>query len=263
MQCINDFIRSQADSRLENYGLMGTIGQCVMILAVVFYLIRMKAKWLEWIKAVAIGFIAFMFCIYAQHFLTWYRSGFALDGYEQVANIAVAFTVLPLVAWLCAKTFNLSVAFAGDITALTLLGFHTFGRSGCLFTGCCYGFPCEWGVYSFHTDANQFPVVLVESAFTLAIFVCILVRICRKGYTPDGKNLPYFLLFYGVCRFFSEMTRESTYDSWLFWRISDVHVHMLLMAVVGGVLLWLVNRKERADAVGEEPKLPTLKGARK
>ena len=22
---------------------------------------------------------------------------------------------------------------------------------------CCYGFACDWGVYSFHTDANQFP----------------------------------------------------------------------------------------------------------
>lgn len=263
MQWINDFIRSQADSRLANYGLMGTIGQCVMVLVVLFYLIRMKAKWLEWLKAVAIGFIAFAFCIYAQHFFTWYRSGYALDSYEQVSNIAVAFTALPLVAWLCAKTFNTSVAFAGDITALTLLGFHTFGRSGCIFTGCCYGFPCEWGVYSLHTDANQFPVVLVESLFTLAILIFIIVRICGKGYVPDGKNLPYFLLFYGVCRFFSEIARESTSSTWLFWRISDIHIHMLLMTVVGGILLWFALKKERAAEVGKESALPTRKDLRK
>jgi prolipoprotein diacylglyceryltransferase len=85
------------------------------------------------------------------------------------------------------------------------------------------------------------------------------VRICRKGYTPDGKNLPYFLLLYGVCRFFSEMTRESTRDRWLFWRISDVHFHMLVMAAVGGLLLWHRLKKESLDRVGEEVPLPVLK----
>lgn len=263
MHFINEFIRSQADSRLANYGLMGTIGQGVMVLVVLFYLIRMKAKWLEWLKAVAIGLFAFGFCVYVQHFLTWYRSGYALDNYEQVANIAVSFTALPLVVWLCAKVFNTTVGFAGDVAALALLGFHTLGRSGCMFTGCCYGFPCEWGMYSLHTDANQFPVVLVESLFTLAILIFIIVRICRRGYVPDGKNLPYFLLLYGVCRFFSEFARESTAEHWIFWRFSDIHVHMLLMAAVGGLMLWYIRKKERAEEVGEEPPLPTLKRVRK
>ena len=263
MQFINDFLRSQPDGGLANYGLMGTIGQGVMILAGLFYFIRLKPRWLDWIKGVFIGFLAFKFCVYAQHFFTWYHSGFALDSYEQVSNIAVAFTALPLVAWLCAKTFNTSVGFAGDITALTLLGFHFLGRSGCMFTGCCYGFPCDWGVYSRHTDANQFPVWWVESLFTLAILVFVIYRICRKDYTPDGKNLPYFLFFYGVCRFFSEFTRESTHDRWLFWRVSDIHFHMLLIAAVGGLLLWRIFKKERAAEVGEEASLPVLNGQRK
>ena len=263
MQFINDFLRSQSDGGLANYGLMGTIGQGVMMLAVLFYFIRMKSRWLDWIKGVFIGFLAFEFCVYAQHFFTWYHTGFALDSYEQVSNIAVAFTALPLVAWLCAKTFNTSVGFAGDVISLALLGFHCVGRSGCMFTGCCYGFPCDWGVYSHHTDANQFPVWWVESLFTLAIFVFVICRICRKGYTPDGKNLPYFLLFYGVCRFFSEFTRESTHEYWIFRRFSDIHIHMLLMAAVGGLMLWYIRKKERAAEVGEESSLPTLKGMRK
>ena len=175
----------------------------------------------------------------------------------------MAFTALPLVAWLCAKTFNTSFGFAGDIISLALLGFHTFGRSGCMFSGCCYGFPCEWGVYSRHTGTNQFPTVWVESLFTLAILVFIIIRICRKNYVPDGKNLPYFLFFYGICRFLSETTRESTKEHWIFWRFSDIHIHMLLMAAVGGLLLWYIHKKERAAEVGEEASLPTLTGQRK
>lgn len=264
MNFVNEFLRSlSSDAGTALYNATGTVCYAAMAVVVAFYLVRMKVKWLDALKGLAIAAIAYWFCGYAQHFVTWYRVGFALESYFRTANIALAFTLLPLLAWLCAKTFNTSVGFAGDVTALALLGMHVPGRSGCTFTGCCYGFPCEWGIYSRHTGANQFPVVWVESLFTLAILVFIIVRICRKGYVPDGKNLPYFLLLYGVCRFFSEMTRESTHEDWLFWRISDVHIHMLVMAAVGGVLLWYVHKKERAAVAGEEPSLPTLSGQRK
>lgn len=264
MQFINDFLRSlSSDEGTNLYNSTGIIAAVLMVAVVIVYLIRMKVKPLEAVKGIVIGAMAYYFCVYAQHFVTWYRVGFALDNYFRTANIAVAFTLLPLVAWLCAEAFNTSNGFAGDIAALALLGMHVPGRSGCTFTGCCYGFPCEWGVYSRHTGENQFPVCWVESLFTLAILVFILIRIFRKGYTPDGKNLPYFLLLYGVCRFFSEMTRESTHEDWIFWRISDIHIHMLVMAAVGGFLLWRVIKKERAVAVGEEPALPILNGQRK
>lgn len=282
MDFINDFLRAQSDQGTFAYGLMGTLGTILMVLVVLFYLFRMKLHWVHFLKGVAIAAITFYFNPYAQQFMVWYRQFF--DRYtEQVGNLALAFTLLSLLAWLCAKTFNTSVGFAGDVVALTSLGVHVPGRAGCLFSGCCYGFPCEWGWYShdalsdgvhhainegqdlstLNTPTNYFPTALVESLFTLAILIFILVRICRKGYAPDGKNLPYFLLFYGTCRFFSEMTRESTASTWLFWRISDVHIHMLLMTAVGGVLLWYTLKKERAVEVGEESKLPTLRGTRK
>ena len=252
MEFINEFLRNQGDSASANYGLMGTLGQCLGVIVAVFYLVRMKTKWQDWIKGVAMICIGFFFCIYAYHLFTWYRTGFALDAYEQVANLAISFTALPLVAWLCAKTFNTSVGFAGDVITVFILGFHTLGRSGCVFGGCCYGFACDWGIYSRYTDGNQFPVCVVESLFTLGILVFILIRICRKGYTPDGKNLPYFLFFYGLCRFLSETTRESTSDYWIFWRISDIHIHMVVMAAVGGFLLWHLAKKAKMAAAGEE-----------
>ena len=283
MNVINDFLRSQTDDGAYLYGLMGTLGVVLMVLVVVFYLIRTRANWLTWIKGVAIAAITYYFNPYAHWFMVWYRDLIPkYDNLNEAANLALAFTLLPLLVWLCAKTFNTSTGFSGDVVALASLGFHVLGRSGCLFTGCCYGFPCEWGWYShdaldnavhsainqgvdpsgLNTPTNYFPTSLVESLFTLAILVFLIVRICRKNYTPDGKNLPYFLLFYGTCRFFSEITRESTRDEWLFWRISDIHFHMVLMAVVGGLMLWFIAKKERAAAVGEGPSLPVLKGKR-
>lgn len=264
MDFINDFLRSQPKGGIPNYNLMGTIAIVVMMVVVLFYLVRMKPNWITFIKGVVIAAITFCFAPYAQYFVVWYRVGFDPARYTaQAANLALGFTLLPLVAWLCAKTFNTSVGFSGDIVALTMLGYHVIGRSGCIFGGCCYGFPCDWGWYSTDTGANQFPVSFVESLFTLAILIFIIVRICHKGYVPDGKNLAYFLLLYGACRFFTEMTRESTKDQWLFWRISDIHIHMLIMALVGGWLLYAIIRKEKAAvADAAEPILPELKGQR-
>lgn len=262
MSFINDFLRNQADEGAAAYALMGTIGKALMIAAVLFYLIRMRADLRTWLKGVAIGAITFYFSINAHWFMQWYAVGFDPGRYTaQAGNLALAFTLLPLVAWLCAKAMNTSAGFAGDVAALTMLGFHVTGRSGCLFTGCCYGFACDGGWYSHETDAYQFPTALVESLFTLGILIFIIVRIGRKGYAPDGRNLPYFLLFYGVCRFFSELTRQSTADRWLFWRVSDIHLHMVLMALVGGWMLYAIAQRE--GAARTESAQPAPRGRRK
>ena len=255
MRGINDCLMAlSAEEGQALYGLTGTIATAVMAAVVIAYLIRMRVKPMDAVKGLAIGYIVFLFNGYAQHFMVWYRVGFHPDRYFQTANIALAYTLLPLLVWLCAKVLRTSLGFAGDVAALTSLGYHMVGRSGCTFTGCCYGFPCDWGVYSAVTGGNQFPVCWAESLFVLGILVCLFWRIARKGYVPDSRNLPLFLLLYGVCRFFSEMTRESTREAWLFWRISDVHLHMVLMAAVGGFLLWRIGKTE----VGEEAPLPTV-----
>ena len=258
MSFINNLLRGQTDGGAAGYGLTGTVATALMIAAVLFYLLRMRLDLRTWLKGLAVGAVTYYFSIYAHWLMQWYAVGFDPGRYTaQAANLALAFTLLPLPAWLCAKVFNLPVGFTGDVAALTMLGFHVIGRSGCLFTGCCYGFPCDWGWYSHETGANQFPTPLVESLFTLGILIFILLRIGRKGYVPDGKNLPWFLLLYGVCRFFSELTRQSTADRWLFWRVSDIHLHMLAMALVGGWMLYAILAQEKAAAG------PVLGGRRK
>ena len=211
MQRINDFLCSQSDKGERLYSLFGVLATIIMVAIVIAYLCRMRTSLQDAVKGVFIAALAYFFTGYAQYFMVWYRVGFDLAEYtNQTANLALGFTLLPLLAWLCAKTLNTSVGFSGDVTALTLLGYHAVGRSGCIFTGCCYGFACDWGIYSHHTNANQFPVCIVESLFALGILIFLILRICRKGYFSDGKNLPYFLLLYGACRFFTELTRWAT-----------------------------------------------------
>ena len=68
---------------------------------------------------------------------------------------------------------------------------HAVGRVGCFSAGCCYGIPCDFGVFF---DASPFaphgvrllPVQLIESACLLALFFFMLRY--GKQKRPPGIN---------------------------------------------------------------------------
>ena len=142
--------------------------------------------------------------------------------------------------------FRLRWQVISEMWAIGIMAFHVFGRSGCIFTGCCYGYPCSWGIYSRVVDGYVFPIVFVESLMSLAILVFLLVRVGRKGYLPDGKSMPWMLVVYGVCRFFTEFFRDNE-KIWL--GCSDIAFHALFMALVGGGILWHLSRKQSIQEI--------------
>ncbi len=266
---------------IELYNLTGTI--CMVLLAVfmLFYVWRQR---LNPFKAIPIGMIVYYFLGYAQHIMTWYRRDFAFgEGFFGTANIGYAFTLLPLVCWLCDKAFNLSDGTSGELAAITTLGWHFVGRSGCTFSGCCRGIDCQWGIYSVYAGGNTFPVCWLESLLSLGILIFLLIRLFRRGRWPyeskgrsrlmawylkgrrqpdNGKALPYMLLFYGTGRFFTEFLRYHPDDDILFGFLPEFSIHALLMALVGGFLLYRISKKSRLSEVGEDT-LPALKAQRK
>lgn len=272
----------------ELYNATGIL--CVALLAafMVFYILRQR---INPFKAIPITYIAYCFLGYAQHMMTWYRRDFRFDAYFGTANIGYAFTLLPLVCWLCDITFNTPKGTSGELVAITTLGWHFVGRSGCTFGGCCHGVACSWGIYSRYAEGSgladglTFPVCWVESLFSLAILIFLLVRMFRRGVMPEGKQsrfrlvnwfyrnrrlpddgraLPYMLLFYGTGRFFSEFLRYHPAEDILFGFLPEFSVHALLMALVGGLLLYRIAKKEKAAACAvEETPLPELSGQRR
>lgn len=284
METFNNWLYNLQNSGhgVDYYNLTGTITMALMFVAILFYVWRQR---LNPFKALVIGFLARYFLGYAHHFMTWYRRDFDLDRYFGTANIGYAFVLLPLLCWLCDKTFNVKDGTSGELVAISTMAWHWVGRSGCTFTGCCYGIPCEWGVYSRHAGGNTFPVCWLESLLTIGILIFLLIRLFRRGpllYKPtgrsrvmdwylkgrrqpdDGKALPYMLLFYGTGRFFTEFFRYHPAEDILFGFLPEFSVHALLMALVGGFLLYRIIKKEKAVATKEaEPTLYELSGQRR
>lgn len=283
MEALNQWLNEiqHNGTGLDLYFSTGTVCMALLCVAILWYIWRQR---LNPIKGIVIGCLAYLFMGYAQHLMTWYRRDFALDAYEGTANIGYAMILLPLFCWLCDWVFNVQRGTSGELVAVSTMAWHWVGRSGCTFSGCCYGIPCSWGIYSHYPNANTFPVCWVESMGTLAILIFLLMRICRRGYMPqeeftrsrvmnwycrkrrlpdNGRALPYTLLCYGGMRMVTEFLRYHAPDHVWFGFLPDTFILAFLMALVGGFLLYRNIRKSKAAEAPEEPQLPKIKANRR
>jgi len=83
--------------------------------------------------------------------------------------------------------------------------FHSFGRIGCLFAGCCYGKLLESPIILFNgVYIDRIPTQASEAVFELIIFF-LLFEIEKKRH--DCDLLKIYLLAYAVFRFVLEFFR--------------------------------------------------------
>ncbi len=99
-----------------------------------------------------------------------------------------------------------------DLLAVCTPLFHTFGRIGCFFGGCCYGIESAFGFIVYDNklspDINgvvRFPVQLLESLLNLIIFL-ILARLLKKE-RLKGKLIYIYMMLYPIVRFATEFLR--------------------------------------------------------
>jgi prolipoprotein diacylglyceryltransferase len=102
---------------------------------------------------------------------------------------------------------------------ITILGIGTFlacGRIGCLMVGCCHGRPHRWGIRysqehaaagfpSYLVGVGLFPIQAVESLWVLCVVAVGTVFLWIGK--PPGTALAWYVVTYGVGRFFFEFAR--------------------------------------------------------
>lgn len=135
-----------------------------------------------------------------------------------------------------------------DIFSLSLLLGQAIGRWGNFFNSEAYGgittytalkdlFIPEFIIRGMYIDgAYRQPTFLYESLWCL-VGVLILWFIRRKSFNVDGKQVCFYLIWYGIGRFFIEGLRS---DSLYFgsFRISQiVSIIMVIVGIVGNVII--------------------------
>ncbi len=140
------------------------------------------------------------------------------------------------------KTIERSMAF--DILAVAAPLFHTFGRIGCFFGGCCYGIECEWGFTVYNNTLSpgingvpRFPVQLLEAALNFALF--ILVYNMFKKDRQRGRLIFVYLPCYAVIRLCTEMLRGDSIRGFVGIFSTSQFISILILAVcaVRGVII--------------------------
>lgn len=133
-----------------------------------------------------------------------------------------------------------------DAFAIPLAFTLALARINCLFAGCCLGKPI--GFISGST--LRYPTREIELLF-YAVYIAIFITMYFKS-KARGKALPWFMLSYGVFRFFVEFFRDN--DNVLREPFHISHIWAVLSFVIGlSVLLYMRYRKPKPFEI-DEPK---------
>ena len=227
---------------VELYDAFHILGFATVLVALVLHGRAMKLK--EWKCALTVMIvypIAYIW-VYIQY---WIESGFRSFGGN---NIVRLFIYIPLVAYPVAKWLKMEWRKVCSFLACAPLLAHTISHIGCIFTGCCMGYPSTFGIYNCVTEDIRFPIQFVEVLIAGGIVIYLYIRAKKRSYIPDGKEYPIMLILFGSTRFICEFFRDNEK---ILWGCSSLAFHALFMFVVGIVALVIIRRKQQAAKISE------------
>lgn len=120
-----------------------------------------------------------------------------------------------------------------DLFAVAVPLFHSFGRVGCFFAGCCYGIESDFGITTYlntsptHFGVSRFPVALVEAFANILIFALLLYLYKRNKL--KGKLFIIYLSVYAPLRFVLEFFRGDKIRGFIFGFSTSQFISLLIV----------------------------------
>lgn len=186
-------------------------------------------------KAFLFTFVSYILIYAWTYVLAWVVNGFTW-GHHNAIRVYIWF---PLVLFVTCKIFRLDWKMSCEFMAPSTCIVYGIARLGCNFTGCCYGIPARWGIYSVQAGGSVFPVQLCESVTALLIAFYLIYLAKKRNYQPTGTLYPIMLVLYGGTRFLWEFLADNQK---LFLGISELALWALATFIIG--LAWLFARNE-------------------
>ncbi len=208
-----------------------------------FNLLNAKNYKMSLLKALVFTVIVYSLAVLWMFFLFWAESGFKNWGGN---NIVRVFVWIPLIALPISRIMKLDWYATCDYLAPCPCVVHGIAHFGCIFAGCCHGYPWARGIYNPELGVPTFPTQPIEAITAVLIAVIVYARCARRRFEPDGLAYPIMLMLFGYSRFLFEFLRDN--DK-LFWGISSLALHALAAAVVGTIAYFIISRKNKAKAV--------------
>lgn len=189
---------------LRLYGALGNL-QWPMYVAILLwvsikYPIAKKQKLLLWvIFALALRW-SWIFCPALKEIT---------GGIVPAPNMGVALTFFCLLVMAMAYAVKIPVLTALD----ALLPAYILGRGaailGCVFYGCCEGFPCSFGIYSGRSGCTVFPTVPMDIILSICITAYLIFLMGQNRYAGNGKVTAMGLVLFGILRLAIDILRDN------------------------------------------------------
>lgn len=167
-------------------------------------------------------------------FVGWVEASLGLGNYGRKNGITV-YIWLPLICYITAKILKIEYGTLCTVTSPISLFIQGILHIGCLFSGCCKGFECAWGVYNVSTGDFRFPMPIVEGGWKIVFSIVLLYILKRRGYKPANWLYPLMIFVLGVVTFISEFYVDN--DK-IVGNLSLRSFHSMSLIIVGG--LWLL-----------------------
>lgn len=139
---------------------------------------------------------------------------------------------MPIPVYLLTRIFGDSFGKLTDLVAPLLAVFHGVTHLGCMFPGCCHGYPSTWGLYSNEAELVCFPIQPIEAVSSILVGVVLMAMMRRNIQT--GKLYAWYLLLYGGTRFIWEFFRDNEK---VWFGISELAAHAFAAMLIGAVVL--------------------------
>ena len=174
-----------------------------------------------------LSFIVYTVTVIWMFILYWAFSGFKNWGGNNIVRI---FIWVPLIAYPVCKIMKIDWKMCCDFLSPCVCVVHGIAHFGCMFEGCCHGYPWEYGLYNPRLHYNTFPIQPIEAITAILIVLYISNREKKKNYEPDGLSYPIMLMLFGYSRFFYEFLRDNPK---IILGISELAFHALVAGIVG------------------------------
>ena len=156
------------------------------------------------------------------------------------ANMGVAFGMFVLFMASIAYFAHTPILFSLDATIPAFVLGRGLAIIGCIFAGCCYGFPVSWGIYSNVTKTLTFPTVFLDSAVSCGIVIYLICLSAQKKYSGDGTVAAMGMLFFGLLRVLIDILRDNEK---LFFMLTSEGMFGLAYVICGYLLLRYIYHK--------------------
>lgn len=223
---MNVWIQAVTEHHLNQVMYNAFIIAAVLVL-LVFSLIHCQPYGLSWKKAMELVLPVCAIAIILAFVLHWVEHGFTNWGGKDVIRV---FVWIPVIAYPLTRLLKIDWLRACDYLSPHLPVLQSVSKFGCLFTGCCKGYACSWGVYNPGLGQNVFPIQAVEALTSLIIAIVLCSRQKKQNYKVDGMSYPLMLILFGTCRFIEEFARN---DEKIIFGLSRFALHAIFMVLIG------------------------------